>query len=951
MMTATDVRLALLERGFACFPAASMGTRKACYVEGWPTLEVTRELIESWQTRERESNTAVRCDDLTVIDIDILTRTDLNVQIKRLALEILGPTPFIRVGLAPKCALFYRGSFKLNDSSCKIDPSNQIEVLSGTAKLITVHGRHLVTGKPYLWTGGKTLWETNPDEIPELNLDTLREFGEAVVKILPRPAAGEFADDPDLIRDAQGYIVDGRESFMRDCIYFAARELHDNNLAITVDAVFERGWKLFLQEARDDSERWTEREAYRKANAIVRKLNAGGLTFPPRTLDPTYPTTNTMAAEAARDHLDNNNLDFIEAARTDPRHIAYTECVPTGVGKTRLMAKAIAQSDLKVFLAVPTHRLGEDIADTFRKEGTTARVIRGRDAKEPGTDNKMCLNQEQTNLAEAIGVSIYASCCKSGNNVCKFYDECAYFRQFEGDEPQVTIFAHQLLFHEQKLFSEFDIGVIDESFLDAGVEIEKNPMELDKLDFGPATSGPDFDPVSTTAMHASRAALVGALRRHPNGALEAKFLDTLTVEQCERGIELERKWAGKPVRLWPGMPTSAIHSQKFWVPFAQDLQRILKLWYAIKELLEGVRAVDAHFELDNGKIKYRGVRRIVKQYQKPTLVMDATLPGLEILKPFFVAVKPLADLEVTTPYMRVRQVINAPVSKQKFETNRNPKLLRRYIMKRWMEVGRQPTLVITQKDFKEELKLPAEIAIEHFNNIGGIDRYRDVRLLITVGRNQPGPEAAETYAAALTGVVPQKVGRWFNRVVRGIRLADGTGRAVRADQHPDPTAEAVRWQQCEAELMQAIGRGRGVNREADTPLDVDILANVCLPLTVDEAVQWEEPSAVVEMAAEGILLSSPTHMCACWPGVWRDRKAAWESLIAISPGLPPEEVRGKILYRFLLGLSPGLLCFRYQVSGQGQKPAFGFYDPAVLPDPRPWLEAHLGPLAKFEECV
>ena len=92
--------------------------------------------------------------------------------------------------------------------------------------------------------------------------------------------------------------------------------------------------------------------------------------------------------------------------------------------------------------------------------------------------------------------------------------------------------------------------------------------------------------------------------------------------------------------------------------------------------------------------------------------------------------------------------------------------------------------MITQKDFKDELKLPPEIAVEHFNNIGGIDRYRDVRLVIMVGRNQPGPEAAETYAAALTGVVPQKVGRWFDRVIRGIRLADGTGRPCRPTSTP-----------------------------------------------------------------------------------------------------------------------------------------------------------------------
>ena len=101
--------------------------------------------------------------------------------------------------------------------------------------------------------------------------------------------------------------------------------------------------------------------------------------------------------------------------------------------------------------------------------------------------------------------------------------------------------------------------------------------------------------------------------------------------------------------------------------------------------------------------------------------------------------------------------------------------------------------------------------------------------------------------------------------------------------------------------MQAIGRGRGVNRTADTPLDVDVLANVCLPLTVDEAVPWEEPSAVVEMAAEGIVLTSPTHMCACWPEVWPNRQVAWitlKSLIGKVYENSPEEAassRKKVL--------------------------------------------------------
>ena len=47
---------------------------------------------------------------------------------------------------------------------------------------------------------------------------------------------------------------------------------------------------------------------------------------------------------------------------------------------------------------------------------------------------------------------------------------------------------------------------------------------------------------------------------------------------------------------------------------------------------------------------------------------------------------------------------------------------------------------------------------------------------------------------------------------------------------PKPSAGAI----CEGELIQAIGRGRGVNRTAETPLEIDLLTDAVLPLTVQE---------------------------------------------------------------------------------------------------------------------
>jgi hypothetical protein len=79
----------------------------------------------------------------------------------------------------------------------------------------------------------------------------------------------------------------------------------------------------------------------------------------------------------------------------------------------------------------------------------------------------------------------------------------------------------------------------------------------------------------------------------------------------------------------------------------------------------------------------------------------------------------------------------------------------------------------------------------------------------------------------------------YPHVARGIRMRDGTGRKVDGNWHPDARAEAMRWAICEAGLIQAIGRGRGVNRKPRNPLQIDVLTNIVLPIEVDVVTTWE----------------------------------------------------------------------------------------------------------------
>ena len=131
-------------------------------------------------------------------------------------------------------------------------------------------------------------------------------------------------------------------------------------------------------------------------------------------------------------------------------------------------------------------------------------------------------------------------------------------------------------------------------------------------------------------------------------------------------------------------------------------------------------------------------------------------------------------------------------------------------------------------------------------------------------------------------------------------------------------------------MMQAIGRARGINRTAETPLDIDIIADVCLDLTVNQVTMWwkEQPSAMVEAVAEGVVLMSPADMVKAWPHVWPNTIAADRTL--------------KAMRKELAAMTTGWQAVTYQPAGAGMKRRVGYFDPGVAPDPGAWLEANLG---------
>jgi putative DNA primase/helicase len=100
-----------------------------------------------------------------------------------------------------------------------------------------------------------------------------------------------------------------------------------------------------------------------------------------------------------------------------------------------------------------------------------------------------------------------------------------------------------------------------------------------------------------------------------------------------------------------------------------------------------------------------------------------------------------------------------------------------------------------------------------------------------------------------------------------IRLADGRTAPLSAEAHSDPIAAAMRWSICEGELIESIGRGRGFNCAVDTVLEIDLLTDVVLPVTVNALVPRSDlkPTRRDLMARSGIVLEYAADMAASFP--------------------------------------------------------------------------------------
>jgi putative DNA primase/helicase len=594
--------------------------------------------------------------------------------------------------------------------------------------------------------------------------------------------------------------------------------------------------------------------------------------------------------------------------------------VSTGVGKSyaaRVQVVAMvkelrARGDSRsIAVAVPRHDLGSEFVQEIKALGVTAEAWKSRmqtDPEQPGLS--MCHRPKDADAAQKAGVDVSGTLCRAGAEQCAFFESCGY-QKMQAKRPDVWIVPQAMLWNAPPKAIRPAALIVDEDPTgDIFGGFDGRPYALSLHDLGGALLGlAEKDPDTaadlerlTSALaaklgeqsgkvrvHDIRSALGGgaadveALRNRPYKAKIARPASPMTtgaelVNRLEEARPVNDR-VKKTARLL-GMVSDAMSA---------DLDTVLGLSIETMQTPEG----DGY---KVARMKWRN--RLHEGWAVPTIIMSATLQE-QLLRHIWPELGAVTNAEAAMPHVKIRQITDSANAKSSLldgEGRKRGRIKRiaHYVEARVFELGGR-WLVVAQKDVVEALRphLPtAALMIDtaHFNALSGLDEWCDVRGIIIIGRTQPSPRTVEAMAEMLTGRPAAVIeGDWYEKTPGALNMhGTGEGPGVFSqkghggeiihgvDRHPDPIAELLRWSICEGELIQTAGRGRGVNRTSEAPLQIDLLTHIPLPFAVAEAGAFAdfEPMPLGLLAARGVI----PEMGA---------KGAWQMVAAILPDLFP----------------------------------------------------------------
>lgn len=655
--------------------------------------------------------------------------------------------------------------------------------------------------------------------------------------------------------------------------------------------------------------------------------------------------------------------------------------VKVGGGKTETalrhavshIAKLRASGDLRpVLILIPEHRLAEEVAGRAREMAKKSEsnivvdVYRGRSALKPNAiddDDRMCVQHKLSQEAHSLAVRTEEEICPT----CPlFMSGCAYLAQ-KGRSADIWIASNKFAFRDLPKpindLAERDADgnivksgvaavIIDESIIQTGligVDGHGIVIPIDLLE-DPSVPVPKGDNLAGpgTRLQENRSELAKALRPLPDGPIDKYALMAIGFDADTGKAMAALEWQRK---IDDG-PWHERHDNR-------TIRTFSRLWHEIENMLSSDGDLCGSLSIERTPegakaVRITGRAKVSKSLRTPTLLIDAKADA-ELIKYYWPHIVETVPIDISAPHQIIRQAIGKSFGKTHLEPEESDDhkkskdkakarlKIKSVILREVRRVGGKAA-VISNKGVIKAINLPSHIQTLHFNATAGRDHLGDVDLLIIVGRPQPKPYVVERMVGALTGSpVTTSLGRgWYDKAdaVRRINTVDGeTGIPTIVDRHPDDTAERLRSLICSGEIEQAIGRARGVRRTKDNPVEIIVLTDVVLDVAVDELLpdSWLNPSLDdKQLAAGGIAFADGTPMAAVYPDIFPSAAAARQR-----KGREPEQSVTFTYENTYTGLSR---C-GFQKAGERAKRYSAVFDPAMLPNPRPVIEAAMGPLA------
>jgi hypothetical protein len=968
----------LFELGYEPLPITP-GTKKPA-PRRWSSVAIDGRLVDAWGRHYPGHGIGLRTGQLVGLDIDLLD-PELAHRAMARAQDRFGHAP-MRVGRWPKRVLIYR----------TLDPFpklklGQLEILAAGQQVVAF-GTHPDTGMPYQWPLGETPLDVAFADLPPVDRPALEAFLAEASAFLPVPASGSRAKTragrgdgasfaPE--RDEQGRVVDGRDEWLSRIGFHAVHDAFDAGVALDPEVIGAQVWERFEQTTdlnrprQNGGRHYCFEDAVRKVADKLRLHGEGRL--PLRKLDAPEPEFEAPqdSAGSARGALATELegfcgevADWHAGARLlPPPSLAVRATV--GLGKSRIAAEQVldlqhrlraAGLPSRVLVFVPTHALADEAVQNWAREGIQAVVLRGYEATDRATGEPMCRDVEAVRAAVASGEKVQSTVCANGDDRCVHFIGCAKQRNREAVAgADVVLAAYDALF-SGLAFAEDDIGliVVDEGCWQRAVA-DTRGIFIQDLATEPVRdmAGGHAGDKSVGAM-ADLVRLRGCLRMALANAADgpvtpaALLAHGLDTDALREAAALERRRLRDP-ELRPGLSVAERKAAFLQAKLNERVRKFTNLWTSLAALADGSVPSDGRVRLQAAAVKERReivVRQVKKLHEslrnKPVLHLDATfraelagtiLPSLAV-----------TAIDADAPHQHVTLVpgsfgkgtlCHQEPGLAEAEARRRQNRLREVVDHvRWQarRVAPGRVLVITYQSIESAFTGIPGVETAHYNAVAGLDQYKDVSLIICVGRPLPRDTEVEALCGAFFGHVPD--GRYMTGA-SGIRMRDGTARAVRIVRHADERAETVRAAICDDELIQAIGRGRGVNRTSADRLEVQVLADVALPLLHDRLTPWEalRPDMFQRMLLAGLAVDSPADAAALHPEMFTNDEQAKKQLAEVFKGNFPIRTTHREI---------SLKSARYRRAGRGRSWQTCWWIDGGEGDARARLERVLGPL-------